>query len=241
MTSSRNEIVYPDSLRARLHALMPPFSAPPPPSAVSVASAAAAAATSASAPPSRKRTIDAMSPLVSPLLSYTASTSSTTGLDAFRIGPNSVNVTNGSAHAHASESLRSRPAPSATYPARAPTSTSASASTEKIRSVVRGLEHVARCDPVTGCGNPLCVSTRTFMQKVKTHLVAMSSKPNHVAAKCGACQLWLSIVKAHSNICMEANCSIPLCATTHSEQTSAESSTKRRRGEMEQLAFRQRL
>ncbi|GLE07035.1 hypothetical protein PINS_up016904 [Pythium insidiosum] len=93
------------------------------------------------------------------------------------------------------------------------------ASSDKIRSVVRGLEHIARCGPSGGCSNPLCISTRGFVQKVSSHLVAMVGKPGHVPAKCGACQLWLGIVKSHASICMEVSCSIPMCASINAHSS----------------------
>lgn len=197
----------------------------------------------------RKRPMDSLSPLPSPLLSFLSTPpaavaptamgqlhlSSRVGLgsgyiggdrslQATAVGNNSLKfvVPSGAKRLRreaptsprfVGEMSATRPSGStrvgATLPLTAPAPT---ASSDKIRSVVRGLEHVSRCMP-DGCGNPLCVSTRTFMNKVSAHLVAMANKPGHVADKCGACQLWQSIVRSHTSICMEANCTIPLCGS----------------------------
>ncbi|RLN43647.1 hypothetical protein BBJ28_00008811 [Nothophytophthora sp. Chile5] len=62
----------------------------------------------------------------------------------------------------------------------------------QMQSMLRGLQHLSVCGP-TGCANPLCVSTRAFLEKVTAHRSSMASKPGHESTRCGACKLWTSI------------------------------------------------
>ncbi|KAG2912240.1 hypothetical protein PC119_g8479 [Phytophthora cactorum] len=50
----------------------------------------------------------------------------------------------------------------------------------QMQSMLRGLQHLSACD-AGGCSNPLCVSTRTFVDKVKTHRLNMAGKSTHDA------------------------------------------------------------
>jgi hypothetical protein len=110
---------------------------------------------------------------------------------------------------------RSVPAPSpATMPSTSATATAAAASASpasaKMQSMLRGLQHVAACG-AAGCANPLCVSTRNFVAKVQTHQAAAAAKPGHDGARCGACQLWGGIVRAHAPACTVVGCGVPGC------------------------------
>lgn len=87
----------------------------------------------------------------------------------------------------------------------------ASAGSAKMQSMLRGLQHVAAC--ADGCASPLCVSTRAFVGKVAAHQAAARAKPTHDAARCGACQLWTGIVRAHAAACTAPRCSVPGCAS----------------------------
>ena len=80
----------------------------------------------------------------------------------------------------------------------------------KVQSVVRGLQHLSACR--NGCKNPLCNSTRSFVDKVSTHMATMAQKKEHDAAKCGACKLWKGIVEHHAGSCKAEDCSVPMCA-----------------------------
>ncbi|OQR88758.1 hypothetical protein ACHHYP_06648 [Achlya hypogyna] len=79
--------------------------------------------------------------------------------------------------------------------------------TEKMQSVLRGLEHVSTCQ---GCANKLCASTLAFVKKVQLHLA--TAPTGHDRLQCAACKLWTLIVTEHVETCDVRNCLVPLCA-----------------------------
>ncbi|KAL3670050.1 hypothetical protein V7S43_005420 [Phytophthora oleae] len=82
----------------------------------------------------------------------------------------------------------------------------------QMQSMLRGLQHISTCS-ANGCSNPLCVSTRTFVDKVNTHRTSMAGKVNHDANRCGACKLWGKIVRVHATTCSATlACRIPGCS-----------------------------
>lgn len=82
----------------------------------------------------------------------------------------------------------------------------------QMQSMLRGLQHISTCNG-NGCSNPLCVSTRTFVDKVNNHRTSMAGKATHDANRCGACKLWGKIVRAHAITCSTApSCRIPGCS-----------------------------
>ncbi|KAG7389051.1 hypothetical protein PHYPSEUDO_011320 [Phytophthora pseudosyringae] len=82
----------------------------------------------------------------------------------------------------------------------------------QMQSMLRGLQHLSTCS-ANGCLNPLCVSTRTFVDKVKAHRSSMAGRANHDANRCGACKLWGAIVRAHASTCSAgATCRVPGCS-----------------------------
>lgn len=87
----------------------------------------------------------------------------------------------------------------------------ASPASAKMQSMLRGLQHVATCG-ADGCANPLCVSTRNFVAKVQAHQSAAAAKPGHDSARCGACQLWVGILRAHAPACGAHRCCVPGCS-----------------------------
>lgn len=71
----------------------------------------------------------------------------------------------------------------------AKTAVAATPGTAQMQSMLRGLQHLSTCG-ANGCSNPLCVSTRAFVDKVKVHRASMAGKATHDENKCGACKLW---------------------------------------------------
>lgn len=49
------------------------------------------------------------------------------------------------------------------------------------------------------------------MAKVDAHRTAAAVKPAHNEARCGACQLWVGILKAHAPGCTVVDCCVPGC------------------------------
>ncbi|EEY54714.1 uncharacterized protein PITG_20381 [Phytophthora infestans T30-4] len=83
----------------------------------------------------------------------------------------------------------------------------------QMQSILRGLQHLSSCS-ASGCSNPLCVSTRTFVSKVRAHRSNMTGKTSHDVSRCGACKLWGVIVRAHAPTCSEgALCRVPGCSS----------------------------
>ncbi|RLN85774.1 hypothetical protein BBJ28_00007054 [Nothophytophthora sp. Chile5] len=76
--------------------------------------------------------------------------------------------------------------------ATAPAAAAVSPGAAQMQSMLRGLQHLSVCGP-SGCANPLCVSTRAFLEKVTAHRSSMASKPGHESTRCGACKLWTAI------------------------------------------------
>ncbi|EGZ26510.1 hypothetical protein PHYSODRAFT_471396 [Phytophthora sojae] len=94
----------------------------------------------------------------------------------------------------------------------AKTAVAATPGTAQMQSMLRGLQHLSTCG-ANGCSNPLCVSTRAFVDKVKVHRASMAGKATHDENKCGACKLWGAIVKAHApTCCAGATCRVPGCS-----------------------------
>ncbi|KAG6610834.1 uncharacterized protein IUM83_08218 [Phytophthora cinnamomi] len=81
----------------------------------------------------------------------------------------------------------------------------------QMQSMLRGLQHLSTCS-AGGCANPLCVSSRAFVDKVKAHRASMKGKASHDEKRCGACKLWGTIVRAHAPTCSAgAACLVPGC------------------------------
>jgi len=96
--------------------------------------------------------------------------------------------------------------PSAAKPAAA-----ATPGATQMQSILRGLRHLSACSS-SGCSNPLCVSTRAFVDKVKAHRSNTTGQATHDATRCGACKLWGAILRAHAPICAcRATCRVPGC------------------------------
>ncbi|KAE9040090.1 hypothetical protein PR003_g5090 [Phytophthora rubi] len=94
----------------------------------------------------------------------------------------------------------------------AKTAVAASPGAAQMQSMLRGLQHLSTCSS-SGCCNPLCVSTRAFVDKVKTHRSSMAGKATHDENRCGACKLWGAIVRAHAPTCSAgALCRVPGCS-----------------------------
>ncbi|ETM47542.1 hypothetical protein L914_07751 [Phytophthora nicotianae] len=84
----------------------------------------------------------------------------------------------------------------------------------QMQSILRGLQHLSACE-ARGCSNPLCVSTRAFVDKVKAHRSNMARRGAHDADRCGACKLWGAIVRAHTPTCSAGSmCRVPGCPSS---------------------------
>lgn len=93
-----------------------------------------------------------------------------------------------------------------------PAKAAATPGAAQMQSILRGLQHMASCNPI-GCHNPLCVSSRAFVEKVTAHRKSMEGKATHDANRCGACKLWAAIVRAHAPSCSaKATCRVPGCS-----------------------------